>query len=47
MRWPWQDKDNDGEPDDIFGDTYIEWFLAWIAACLTFLVVAAILYYVG
>ena len=31
----------------LFGDTYIELFLAWIAICLTFLVVAVILYYVG
>jgi len=46
MRWPWQDKDKDGRPDDYFGDTYLELLLAWIAVCLTFLVVAAVLYYV-
>ena len=46
MRLPWQDKDKDGEPDDYFGDTYIELFLAWIAACLTFLVIGMVIYYV-
>jgi hypothetical protein len=46
MRWPWQDKDKDGKPDDVFGDTYIELFLAWIAVNLTALVIMGILYYV-
>ena len=46
MRWPWRDYDNDGEPDDYFGDTNLELVLAWIAVCLTFLVVVTVLYYV-
>ena len=46
MRWPWQDHDKDGKPDDIFGDTYIELILAWIAAMLTFLVISTVAYYV-
>ena len=46
MRWPWRDYDNDGEPDDYFGDTYLELVLAWIAVCLTFLVIVTVLYYV-
>ena len=46
MRWPWQDKNKDGQPDDSFGDTYVELMLAWIAACLTFLVIATVVHYV-
>lgn len=46
MRRPWQDKDKDGQPDDHFGDTYIELMLAWIAICLTFIAIATVLYYV-
>jgi len=43
VKWPWQDKDNDGQPDDYFGDTYVELFLAWIAVSITSLVVLGIL----
>ncbi len=43
MRWPWQDKDNDGKPDDYPFDTWTEIFLAQIAFSLAVLVVLAIL----
>ena len=42
MKWPWQDADNDGKPDDIFGDTYVELFLLWNALALTALIIMGI-----
>lgn len=48
MRWPWTDKHpKDGRADDQFGDTYMELALAWIAVCLTALVVFSALYYLS
>ena len=47
MRLPWQDKDNVPGPDDRPLDTYMEWYVAWIAVMLTGILVFVILGYVS
>jgi hypothetical protein len=46
MRFPWQDKDNDGRPDDYPFDTFGEIYLAWIAVALTGILFFIILGYI-
>jgi hypothetical protein len=41
-------KDDPGkDTDGIMGNTWTELFLAWIAICLTLLVIFSILYYIS
>lgn len=47
MRFPWQDKDNDGEPDDYPLDSFMEMYVAWIAVMLTGILFFVILGYVA
>ncbi len=47
MRWPWQDRDEVKGPDDYPLDSYMEWYVAWIAIMLTGILVFVILGYVS
>ena len=47
MKWPWRDENGDGQHDDHFSDTWVEFYLLWIAGALTILAFFSVLYYLG